>query len=333
MIKNRWIKSKKQKRTPLGYGVRGLFILFSCTCLVACESVLPTLTAQPPVKAPAIQEGPHQLNFKAPLNKQHPLVGKFWSPASQTFVTWEEVVAHFPRNGWLLIGEPQEHPDSAQIEDFFLRYLAARGALGHVLMPMFTVDQEKLLKQLTTQKQIPTAEALYWNESLWSWSAYQQQIKTAVIWSEGVKAGDLSVLQKDLLQAAALGVAHFSVEHTKYLARQMHQEACAATKQTITNEAQAVTLHLARDQLMAQQLLAYAKPNKVGVMIAPNTHVRNDIGTPIWVADEINLRTIMLVPVTGSEDPNYYFLNTFEQQNAAQLLFFVPQASESKHCT
>lgn len=299
---------------------------------IALLSLILTSCATAPSRTALTQQNdnPALLAFQAHEYQQNALIGRFWSPVTAEFYEWPEVARHLPRGGWLLLGEQHDHPDHHQLESFFIDYLANQGLLGHVVMEMLAVDQQYAVDHLAVAVDKLQASDLYWPEKSWPWPRYEKQVKAAIALSAGLKAGDLSSEQKLNVRLASEGIAHYSDEHSYYLAELIEQSHCGAF--SAEQAMPMVSMQIARDQLMAQQLTAYRLTDKVGIFIAGSGHVRADYGVPLWLAEQVPVRSILLVAVGASEQPEDYVKNTFKGQAAAQLVFFVPGIKQVDYC-
>ncbi|MCO4320386.1 ChaN family lipoprotein [Aliidiomarina quisquiliarum] len=283
--------------------------------------------------SPTIADGPAKLEFEGTEHINNPLIGRFWSPVTQEFISWPEVARHMPRGGWLMVGEQHDHPDHHQMETFLTYFLAGQGILGHVVMEMVSPTQRRAIYQTNYFKRAAedlTATKLNWPSDDWPWVRYEQQVKAAMRLSKGLKSGSLTQVQKESLQAFGDALALYSTDHLQYLTDQVETSHCGpfSAEETI----QMVNMQIAEDQVMAQQMIAYALPDKVGLLIAGSGHVRADYGAPLWLADDVPVRTLLLVGVGASENPADYVQDTFYGQPAAQLVFFVPGTKQASSC-
>lgn len=296
--------------------------------LIGCAGTSDSLPS-----SPKRVEQPSGLVYQGTEQTKNRLVGRFWSPFTKEFVAWPDIANHMPRGGWLMVGEQHDHPDHHQMETFLTYFLAGEGVLGHVIMEMVTADQQYAIDQANrTHRSLDTLQAsdLNWPDKGWPWARYEQQIKAALRLSKGLKAGDLTAAQKDSVRATGGAIAHYSNEHTQYLAELIEASHCGmfSAEQAMPM----VNMQIARDQVMAQQMVAYALPNKVGLLIAGSGHVRADYGAPLWLVDDVPVRTLLLVGVGASENPADYVQDTLNGQPAAQLVFFVPGIKQVDYC-
>jgi len=239
---------------------------------------------------------PGELEFAAPLHRDHPLVGQFWSPVSEEFVSWQEVDRYLPAGGWLMVGEQHDHPDHHLLERFFIEYLGRQGRLGSVALEIPRED----LQRAATRYHV-----------------------TAI-------AVDLGESARAKIRRSEREVAHFSQAHSDYLAKLIVDSHCGMFG---ADRAQPfVDVQIARDQHMAIQLMENTVPSAVSVFIGGSGHVRNDYGIPIWLADELNVRTLVLVQVNENTDPRSYLADRLDSQAPAQLLFFVPAIEPVDYC-
>jgi len=174
---------------------------------------------------------PHELRYAAPLYRDHPLVGRFWSPVSEEFVGWEEVDRTLPAGGWLMLGEQHDHPDHHLLELFFLDYLGRTGRLGAVAL------------------EIPRDDLI---------SAAAEQAVTAV-------PIDLGEPARTKVRSSEREIAHFSEAHTNYLSQLIVDSHCGMFG--LDQAKPFVDVQIARDQHMAIRLLELTEPAAVNLFI------------------------------------------------------------------
>lgn len=294
--------------------------------LIGCAAEVPVKS-----RTAVLVDGPSRLDFKGTEHTQNRLIGRFWSPITKDFVAWPEVTSHMPRGGWLMVGEQHDHPDHHQVETYLSYFLASQGILGYTIMEMVSADQQYAINNAYGAVDNLKPSDIDWPDKGWPWPRYEQQVKAAMEFSKGLQAGDLSAAQKESIRAAGGAIAHYSTEHSQYLAELIETSHCGmfSAEQAMPM----VNMQIARDQVMAQQMTAYALADKVGLFIAGAGHVRADYGVPLWVAEDIPVRTLLLIGVGESENPEDYLPDTFNEQPAAQLVFFVPGIKQINYCS
>ncbi|WP_113906321.1 ChaN family lipoprotein [Aliidiomarina celeris] len=288
------------------------FLLAGCTLMPSQD------------RASRSSSGPGAISFQGTEHRNNALVGKFWSPATEEFVPWREVAHYLPRGGWVMLGEQHDHPDHHLVQSYFIYYLAERGLLGHVAMEMVAANQQAAINAYQGTPERVTPQDLDWPSQGWPWERYENQVKAALELSPKLIFGDLSDAQKNAIKHNNEAIAHYSEAHTEQLADLIVASHCNMF--SAERALPMVDMQIARDQIMAQQMIAYALPDQVGVFIAGSGHVRTDLGAPLWMADNVPVRTIILVGVSESEDPKAY------QQGSADLLFFVPGIEQVDYC-
>ncbi|MCC5856364.1 MAG: ChaN family lipoprotein [Idiomarina sp.] len=283
--------------------------------------------------------GPAELEFVGTEHVDNPLIGQFWSPNVNDFVPWEEVARYMPHGGWLMLGEQHDHPDHHALQTYFIYYLAERGLLGHVGMEMIAANQQAAIDSYRGAANRVRPGDLDWPARGWPWDNYAGQVEAALERSSGLVFGDLSDTQKNELREQVSNneepIAHYSDVHTQFLAELIVVSHCNMF--TMERALPMVDMQIARDQLMAQQMIAHALPGRVGVFIAGSGHVRADYGAPLWIAESVPVRTLILVGVNESTNPRDYLKATgvskqLEYGKPADLLFFVPGIPAEDYC-
>src|SRR5690554_5742371 len=94
--------------------IAALVVLLS---LVGCTSSPP-----PKARASLAAQGPASVGFKGSEHVDNSLVGRFWSPVSEEYLSWSEVARFMPRGGWLMVGEQHDHPDHHSVQTFLISY-------------------------------------------------------------------------------------------------------------------------------------------------------------------------------------------------------------------
>src|SRR5512145_3183951 len=106
-------------------GLRGLLVSVATVGLLGCAA------------APAaIDLGA----WKAPLGREHPLVGRIWDTRAGRFVIPTQLVGELARARYVLLGERHDNPDHHRVQATLVRALLAAGRRPAVAFEMFTAD-------------------------------------------------------------------------------------------------------------------------------------------------------------------------------------------------
>ena len=318
---------------------KGFLLPLLLVCLVlilsACSALPGSTQSHREGRVTVQQGGPATIPFQGSEYTDNPLIGQFWSPATESFVSWREVARYMPRGGWLMLGEQHDHPDHHLVQAYFIYYLAERGLLGHVAMEMIASDQQRAIDAYQGAPERVKPEDLNWPSRGWPWERYEHQVKAALELSPRLIFGDLSTEQKNAVRTSEEGIAHYSDRHTAFMAELIVASHCNMF--SIERATPMVDMQIARDQVMAQQMIAHALPGQVGVFIAGSGHVRADYGAPLWMAEDVPVHTLILVGVGEGSDPRDYLKvqgvsSGPEEKNPADLLFFVPGIPKVDYC-
>ena len=303
---------------PLTIGVFALL-------LVACSTSQSVRNANIP---PAAEAPFYAGDFIADQQLDNPLIGHFWSPATEQFYSWEQVLTMLPEGGWVMLGEQHDHPDHHVFQAEFLQALADERVLGNVAMEMLAVDQQRALDSSMMRRDLLPYE-LNWNPG-WPWEHYQAQVHIALMWANRVLAGDLAEEQKDATRRDIVEIPHYSPAHSEFLLDLVVTSHCNLFPADMA--APMLKMQLARDQFMARQMNRNVLADKVSVFIAGGGHVRADYGAPLWLNAEVPRLTIMLQAVGSEHDASTYLQDRVEGRLPADLIYFVPAVEERDYC-
>src|SRR5690554_6513745 len=214
--------------------------------LIGCAAEVPVKS-----RTAVLVDGPSRLDFKGTEHTQNRLIGRFWSPITKDFVAWPEVTSHMPRGGWLMVGEQHDHPDHHQIETYLSYFLARQGMLGYTIMEMVSADQQYAINNAYGAGDNLKPSDINWPGKGWPWLRYEQQVKAEMQFSKGLQAGDLSEAQKENVRSTGNAIAHYSTEHSQYVAELIEASHCGmfSAEQAMPM----VNMQLARDQLMRSE--------------------------------------------------------------------------------
>lgn len=267
--------------------------------------------------------------FQAEQHKDNRLVGRFWSPVTQDYISWSQVDRFLPDGGWLFIGESLGHPDNAQIVEYFIEHLGRSGRLAAVAIEALHSDQQAYLDDVLGQRQV-SADDLQWSSVNGEWESAQDVVLSATRFASRVVAADLSVENKNKVRTSRREVAHYSRDHSDYVAEFIYNRFCQLfTREQARNM---VDVHIARDQHAASQITANTISSAVNIFVGDSNRIRDDIGVPLWLAEDINVRTLKLVPVTASTNPEDYVGSTLNGLDPAQLFYFIPSDGNADSC-
>jgi uncharacterized iron-regulated protein len=286
------------------------------------------------------------------LGKEHPLVGRVWSTASQETILPAEVVRAAAEADVVLIGETHDNPDHHKLQAWLLRQLAAKGKHPAVVMEMVAADKADDLANVQLASNV-TADSigskLDWDNSGWpSFSIYRPIVDAALGANMTILPGDPA---KDLVRQVSqqgLGALAYSERVRLGIGAQLP----AALNSALTDELKAshcnqlpdadlasmVQVQRFRDAALADNVLkAIDKASGNGVvLIAGSGHVRSDRGVPLYLrtrASGLKVLTIALSEVmTGVENPEDGVPHDAAGKPAADFVWYTARSERPDPC-
>jgi len=148
------------------------------------------------------------------LGKEHPLVGKIWSPAAQESVLPTEVLRAATEADVVLVGETHDNPDHHKLQAWLLRQLALKGKRPAVVMEMIGAEKSDTLANVLLASNV-TADSvgtrLDWDNSGWpSFAIYRPIMEAALGGNLTILPGDASKDQVRQVSQQGLGALPYS---------------------------------------------------------------------------------------------------------------------------
>ncbi|MCC7535765.1 MAG: ChaN family lipoprotein, partial [Deltaproteobacteria bacterium] len=132
----------------------------------------------------------------APLERDHPLVGRVWSPARGAFVDADEVAREVGRARYVLLGEKHDDPDHQRLAVAWIETIAAADRRPSVVFEMLDADRQSAIEAAfardpsTRSDPDVLARAIGWTESGWPFARYRPVVAAALAASFDVRAGN-----------------------------------------------------------------------------------------------------------------------------------------------
>lgn len=285
--------------------------------------------------------------WRAPLGREHPLVGRVWEVREGRFVTPDQLVRALAEARYVLLGEKHDNPDHHLLQAWVLTQLHRQGRAPLVALEMLHSGQaEALARHLAAYpgRLEGLAEAVGWAASGWpEWSMYEPIFAAAV--GAGLPLATANLSPAEVRRVAAEGVAALGAERAAALALDRPlgaaEEASLAAEITASHcgfatppmIASMAGVQRARDAVMAEALLAAGE--RGGVLITGAGHARRDRGVPWYLAARGargGIHTVAFLEVqTGKEDPVAY-REGFEEQLPFDYLWFTPRVDDADPC-
>lgn len=297
--------------------------------------------------------------WQSQLNADHPLVGKIWSSAENSFIEEADLYENITRSHFLLVGEKHDNPDHHQIHQNLVARLLSEQRLETLSMEMLDSNQQKSLDELTAnsvtnEEQVKTQ--LQWDEDGWDWSFYSPillavlknkvHLQAANITSEQmmeVYQGELHPDASSALNAAAV----------KKLNEDIDESHCGLLP--ASQFPSMVRVQQARDYQMAQSMLiniggvnekglapratnsSSDDPARIRMLIAGNYHIRRDLGVPNYLLSsgattEHEIVSVALLEVENEVVDGNEYLQRFSNVDAYDYIWFTPAISDEDYC-
>lgn len=286
------------------------------------------------------------------LGKEHPLVGRVWSPSAQETVLPAEVVRAAMEADVVLVGETHDNPDHHKLQAWLLRQLAAKGKRPAVVMEMIGADKADDLANVQLASNVTTdaiGTKLDWESSGWpAFSIYRPIVDAALGNNLTLLAGDASKDQVRQVSQQGLGALAYSERVRLGIGSQLP----AALAASLTDELKAshcnqladadlagmVQVQRFRDAALADNVLkAVDKASGNGVvLIAGGGHVRSDRGVPLYLrtrASGLKLLTIVFSEViAGDDNPEDGAPHDANGKPAADFVWYTARTERPDPC-
>lgn len=225
------------------------------------------------------------------LERDHPLVGKAWEPATGRFLAPGALESKAAAADAVLLGETHDNPDHHALQAWLVKSLTAAGLRPVVAFEMIDAGQGQALDRYLEERPADLAglgSAIGWDKSGWpDWALYRPIAEAGA----SIRPANLS---RDDTRALGRGQApelaeRLGVDQPLDTATQTAMEAeikdshCGMLPDKAVPAM--VTVQRARDAVMAGTLAETMKDGDKAVLIAGTGHVRADRGVPWKLKD------------------------------------------------
>lgn len=246
--------------------LRRLTALLCPLVLIACAATPPSLTA--------------------PLERDHPLVGKLWLPSESRFASVDEVVGRARAAQAILLGETHDNPDHHALQAWMLRRITADGARPLVAFEMITPDQDPALRRHLAEHPGDAAglgAALAWEKSGWpDWALYRPIAAAALEAGSPLAAANLGAVGIAKAKADTLALPPLPAAQVTVMEQEIRDGHCGMLPESALPPM--VRIQRGRDAAMAAVLAAGVRANGQAVLIAGTGHIRRDHAVPAVLA-------------------------------------------------
>jgi uncharacterized iron-regulated protein len=271
--------------------------------------------------------------FELRLGREHPLTGRVFHPASDSFVSAERLYSEADAAQFLLLGETHDNPDhhrlqAALVESYLTHHSAAK--LGFEMLDQRAT--EVLARHaFTTPDQL--AEQVAWQDSGWPAFALYRPIFSVALArhaeliaahpnAENVRAS-MHALPPDEVRSLRLEPPLPAAEIQAQLA-EIREAHCGHAPEAMATAMQRAQTY--KDAFMARALIRTGAP---AVLIAGRGHVRADRGVPSYLRRHSTARVLSVAFIDvaeGRTQPGAYDLGAFD------FVVFTPRVSDEDPC-
>ena len=217
---------------------------------------------------------------------RHPLAGRLWDVAAQTFIDENELHRRAGQAEALLLGETHDNPEHHRLQLEVLQARTNSGAKPALLMEQFNIDQQGLIDT-----------ALRDDSSLaplmpgWDWKYYAPLIALAKSTHISLRAANLPrssirpIVRTGFSTLVAGETRRLALEtvwndsRQQYMTRLIEESHCGQITPQLRDGL--VRAQRARDATLADSALS--KMNEGVVFILGRGHARRDVGVPLYL--------------------------------------------------
>lgn len=318
--------------------------------VVAVRARAQTLPAVRGVTAPAAVVAPWH-DWRAPLDRDHPLVGDIWLPQEGIFIVPDAFADRLARHDIILIGEVHDNPDHHRLQAWLIAALTARGRAPAVVFEMIPDDRRAALADHLSKRPTDAAglgAAVGWAEMGWpDWSMYAPIAEAALAARLPLVAGDLPRALRRQIGQQGLGVLSTTRRRQLALDRPLSPLLAASlTKELAASHCDLLpetalpamaAVQRARDAALADAVIeARAAGSDGALLITGNGHIRTDRGVPWYLARRVpdaRVFAVALAEVIGEAlDADDLVPRAPTGLPAADAIWYTPRADDTDHC-
>lgn len=324
--------------------------------LTSVLASLVALTAANALAQSAPAAGPPRAWVSA-IAREHPLVGRMWSPERGQFMDMELLARELVRGELVILGEVHDNPDHHQVRAeiiaaaFGPQATRTSGRPPAIVMEHLRPHQQAVLDRRLDGGWQPTASelmgALEWAKSGWPAESLFLPLFEAIVGSKlPLYAGDPS--RESIRAVARGGLTALPVEDTRRLKLDMAVPEAMAAAQLKEIEASHCGLipgsalggmaeaQRLRDAHLAAAMIAAANRHGAAILLTGNGHARRDRGVPFHLARLSPGRNVMAVEIV-EVDPVKTDARAYEERGAdgkptTDFIVFTPRAERPDPC-
>ncbi len=289
--------------------------------------------------------------WKSLLSRDHPLVGRIWAPATETFVEPTQVLAQAVKATYVLLGEKHDNLDHHLLQAKIIEQINRSGRRPAIVFEMIGEDRRADIVKWREGKPADAnglGAALDWAKSGWpQWSYYQPIAEVALAAGLPIVAGNLPKSLARTISREGLRVVDSVRRNRLALDQPLPVKVSAIMRQTLFEShcrlmpksamSPLVTVQRVRDAFLSDNLIAAGDRQGVdsAVLIAGNGHVRADFGVPKHLTGRDPSRRILTIAFLevepGVTTPKSYG-EFFNDALPFDYVWFTPRANDRDYC-
>ena len=269
----------------------------------------------------------------------HPLAGRLWDVAAQTFIDETELLRRLAATEALLLGETHDNSEHHRLQARILQARLDAGARPALLMEQFDNDQQAAIDaaRKASKDLAPLMRG-------WDWALYQPLVALANSARIPLQAANLPrsatrpVVRKGYATLAAGEAQRLALETVWDEARQTYMagliEASHCGQATPQLRDGLVRAQRLRDATLADAALGQLDAGVI--FILGRGHARHDVGVPLYLAARRPATRVLSVGFVevgaGRTAPTQYETERVGNIAAYDILWFTPRAERPDPC-
>lgn len=269
-------------------------------------------------------------SFTAPLERNHPLVGKLWLPGEGRFASVDEMVARARAAQVVLLGETHNNPDHHALQAWMLRRMTAEGARPLVAFEMITPAQEPALRRHLAEHPGDAdglGAAVDWEKNWPDWALYRPIAAAALEAGSPLAAANLGAAGLAEAKADKLALPPLPADQLTVMEQEIRDGHCGMLPESALPPM--VRIQRGRDAAMAAVLAEGVRANGQAVLIAGTGHTRRDHAVPAVLAiqaPQTRIFSLGFLEVRSGRDAPAAYETPFD------AVWFTPAAEREDMC-
>lgn len=269
----------------------------------------------------------------------HPLAGRLWDVAAQSFIGEVELLRRATHAEALLLGETHDNPEHHRLQAHILQIRLAAGARPALLMEQFDLDQQGAIDEARRSGKDLAPEMRGW-----SWPLYAPLVALADAAGIPLRAANLPrsatrpIVREGYATLAAGELPRLALDSVwndarqAYMVRVIDRSHCGKITPELRNGL--IRAQRLRDATLADAALGQI--DKGVVFILGRGHARRDVGVPLYIEARrpgTRILSIGFVEVADKDtQPTQYENERVGNGAAYDVIWFTPRAERPDPC-